>query len=43
MTSTQTISSELTRVCDIIVAASDLAADGQLINNQPLENMIGRI
>jgi hypothetical protein len=43
MTSAQTICNELTRVGDIIVAARDLVADGQLINIKPLENEIGRI
>lgn len=38
-----TIAEDLTKMGDIIVAARDLVADGQLINLKPLESEIGRI
>lgn len=34
---------ELTRIGDIVIAARDLIADGQLINLNPLENEVSRI
>lgn len=43
MNRADSIRDELTRIGDIIVAARDLVADGQLINLKPLENEIGRI
>lgn len=43
MNRAEVICDELVRVGDIIVAARDLVADGQVINLKPLENEIGRI
>ena len=43
MNRAETFNDELSRIGDIIVAARDLVADGQLINLAPLEGEINRI
>lgn len=43
MTSADTLCQELARINDVVAAARDLVADGQLINVAPLEGEIGRI